>query len=158
MAGVIRNRWLRRDFILQALAIFVVGSLVGVGAFTFIFARGYSYLTNDPAACINCHVMEDQYRGWTAGSHSNAATCNDCHAPHDNLLHKYYVKAENGFWHGLMFTTGLYPENIQIRETNARVTNDACLYCHADITADMRLASAGEEISCLRCHADVGHK
>lgn len=150
--------WLKPDVILTGLAVFVVGSLIGVGSFTFIFARGYSYLVDDPAACINCHAMEDQYRGWVAGSHSHAATCNDCHTPHDNLIHKYWTKAENGFWHGLMFTTDLYPENIQIRETNERVTNDACLYCHADVTADMRAVAGSEQVSCIACHADVGHK
>ena len=34
-----------------ALAIFVFGSLLGVGLFTFGYARGASYLTGDPAAC-----------------------------------------------------------------------------------------------------------
>lgn len=152
------RRWLKPDVILTSIAIFVVGSLIGVGSFTFIFARGYSYLTDDPAACINCHAMEDQYRGWAAGSHSATATCNDCHSPHDNLIHKYWVKAENGFWHGLMFTTDLYPENIQIRESNEKITNDACLYCHADVTEDMRSVAGGEQVSCIACHADVGHK
>ena len=37
------------------LAIIVVGVLigvvVGVGSYTFIYAKGYSYLTNDPRAC-----------------------------------------------------------------------------------------------------------
>jgi cytochrome c nitrite reductase small subunit len=46
------------------VAIVVVGMLVGlavgVGGYTFVYAKGYSYLTNDPAACANCHVMNLQ--------------------------------------------------------------------------------------------------
>ena len=35
----------------------MVGAFVGLGLFTFWYARGASYLTDDPRACINCHVM-----------------------------------------------------------------------------------------------------
>lgn len=31
----------------------LVGVALGLGAFTFVYARGASYLTNDPAACAN---------------------------------------------------------------------------------------------------------
>jgi hypothetical protein len=27
--------------------------------YTFVYAKGYSYLTNDPGACANCHIMAD---------------------------------------------------------------------------------------------------
>ena len=37
-----------------------VGLLLAVGGYTFIYARGASYLMNDPAACANCHVMQEQ--------------------------------------------------------------------------------------------------
>jgi cytochrome c nitrite reductase small subunit len=39
----------------------VFGLLVGLGLYTFVYAQGASYLTNDPAACVNCHVMNEQY-------------------------------------------------------------------------------------------------
>lgn len=146
-------------FLLRALAVFVAGSLVGVGLFTFVYARGYSYLGNDPTTCVNCHIMQDQYNGWVKGPHHNVATCNDCHAPHDNIVHKYLVKADNGFWHGLKFTTGNYPEHIRIRESNRQVTNDACLHCHAEVTSGMHMSvDPNETISCVRCHSDVGHQ
>lgn len=146
------------SFMLSALAVFVIGSFIGVSLFTFVYARGYSYLGNDPETCINCHVMERQYDGWLTGSHTNVATCNDCHAPHDSIVHKYYVKGENGFWHGLKFTTGWYPENIEIREKNRTVTNNACLHCHADLTSDMHLTNNDEQIQCTHCHVSVGHE
>lgn len=51
-----------------------VGVAAAVGGYTFIYARGYSYMTNDPGACANCHVMDNHYSAWlktrTAGSPS----------------------------------------------------------------------------------------
>lgn len=145
-------------FVLQALAVFVVGSLIGVSLFTIIYAKGYSYLGNDPKACINCHVMNRQYDAWLAGSHAEAATCNDCHVPHTNIVHKYLVKGEHGLNHGYKFTTGKFPDNIVIRDSSLKVTNDTCLHCHSDVTADMYLARDDSQIQCTHCHTNVGHK
>src|SRR5690606_9186733 len=74
----------------------LVGAAIGVGTFTFGYAQGHSYLSDDPAACANCHVMREQYDGWVHGSHAAVAGCNDCHTP-PAILSKYVVKAENGF-------------------------------------------------------------
>ncbi|MDZ4859404.1 MAG: NapC/NirT family cytochrome c [Candidatus Hydrogenedentes bacterium] len=46
-----------------------LGVLLGVGGYTFVYAKGTSYLTNDPRACANCHVMNEQYDGWMKASH-----------------------------------------------------------------------------------------
>ncbi|MDI7269716.1 MAG: cytochrome c nitrite reductase small subunit, partial [Myxococcota bacterium] len=45
------------------------GAAGGLGFFTFVYAKGFSYLTDDPKACANCHVMTEQYDGWAKGSH-----------------------------------------------------------------------------------------
>ncbi|MDO5672766.1 MAG: cytochrome c nitrite reductase small subunit [Actinomycetaceae bacterium] len=159
MSGEKRARKLLTPrFILEALAVFVIGSLLGVGTFTVVYAKGWSYLGNDPQTCMNCHVMEPYYKAWSAGSHAGQAGCNDCHAPHDNIVSKYYVKAENGFWHSFKFTTGWYPDNIEIRDSNRQVTNEACLYCHSDLTSDMHITAGDEQIQCMDCHTNVGHK
>src|SRR5207249_1317898 len=76
---------------LMILAALLLGVAVGLGAYTFAYAKGYAYLTNDPQACTNCHVMQSQYDGWMKSSHHSAATCNDCHTPH-NIIGKYAVK------------------------------------------------------------------
>ncbi len=146
----------RRAFL--AFAVFVVGSLMGVGIFTFGYAGGASYLTNNPSACINCHTMRDQYAGWMGGSHGKVATCNDCHSPHNNFVGKYVNKASNGFFHGLAMTTGDFPDNIRIKPHNLRIAEQACLYCHADITSEMRSTRThSNSQSCLNCHRNVGH-
>ncbi|HEX3178897.1 MAG TPA: cytochrome c nitrite reductase small subunit [Methylomirabilota bacterium] len=134
-----------------------VGLALGVGAYTFVYARGASYLTNDPRACMNCHVMREQFDGWIAGSHRNAAGCNDCHTPHD-FIGKWTTKAQNGFWHSFYFTTGRFHEPIQIGARNRAITESACRGCHAAIVdaIDTRPGHAGQ-LACTGCHASVGH-
>ena len=132
----------------------VVGIAAGLGAYTFVYAKGYSYLTNDPAACANCHVMADYYSGWLKGPHRSAATCNDCHTPH-NFVGKYATKASNGFWHSFYFTSGNYPEHLKIRPRNVGVTEGACRHCHEEIV--VAIDAHGGGMSCIRCHSDVGH-
>lgn len=135
----------------------LLGIALGVGAYTFVYAKGYSYLTNDPAACANCHVMGDYYAGWMKSPHHTVAVCNDCHTPH-NLAGKYYVKARNGFWHSFYFTTGRFPEPIRTTPANRKVTEAACRSCHAPIVDELIGPHAGPDaLSCVRCHASVGH-
>ncbi len=38
-----------------------IGVLAGIGGFTFVYAKGGSDLTDDPAACVNCHIMREQF-------------------------------------------------------------------------------------------------
>lgn len=141
-----------------------LGLLVGIGGYTFVYARGYSYLTNDPAACVNCHVMRDHFAAWTRSSHANVATCNDCHTPPGTIA-KYVTKAENGFWHSFYFTTGDYPDPLRITARNQAVTERACRKCHDELTesieplrASLRpIAGHDSRTSCIRCHDRVGH-
>lgn len=135
-----------------------IGVAVGVVGYTFVYAKGASYLTNDPKACANCHIMNDYYDGWMKSSHRSVAVCNDCHAPH-NLAAKYLVKADNGFWHSLKFTTGKYPDNLHMRDINRKVTEDACLHCHQQIVDAIAPIPHTKEnmTSCIRCHGAVGH-
>lgn len=136
------------------------GVVVGLGGFTFIYAKGGSYLGNDPQACANCHVMGNHLKSWERGSHRNVATCNDCHAPHD-FFGKMWVKAKNGLHHSWAFTTGDFPVNIRITEGNRAVTEGACRSCHADlvdrIDAPHAEGAQDQSLSCIRCHSTVGH-
>lgn len=98
-----------------------LGLAAGIGSYTFLYAKGGAYLTNDPAACAQCHVMRDHYDGWLASSHRSVAVCNDCHTP-PGLLARYLTKASNGFWHSFAFTTGWFPDVLRIRPRNHEVT------------------------------------
>lgn len=136
----------------------LLGTVIGLGTYTFWYAEGAAYLRNDPAVCANCHVMNQQFDAWVKSSHQPVAVCNDCHAPHSSLPAKLWVKATNGFNHGLAFTTGRFHEPIQIKASNRAVTEDACRYCHQETVHAIDVAAtSNNELSCIRCHAEVGH-
>jgi len=149
---------MKRQTIQIALAL-ILGAALGLAGYTFLYAKGYSYLSNNPAACANCHVMNQYYAGWMKGPHRSVATCNDCHTPHD-LFGKYTTKAANGFAHSLAFTLGGFPDSIEIKQRSRRVTEGACRNCHAAIVTEIEGADAhrsSQELSCIRCHAGAGH-
>jgi cytochrome c nitrite reductase small subunit len=145
------------------VALTVVAALVGVfgglGVYTFWYGRGASYFSNDPKACVNCHVMREHYDAWQHASHHAVAGCNDCHMPHNSLVNKLYTKAENGFWHSKAFTLQDFHEPIQIRERNARIVHDNCVRCHEPLIRDLTAHGAFADFrdGCVRCHANVGH-
>ena len=134
-----------------------LGLATGVGAYTFVYAKGASYLTNDPAACANCHIMQEYYDGWLKSSHRSVAVCNDCHTP-AGLVPKYAVKASNGFWHSFAFTTGWHPDPLRIKPHNRKVTEQACRKCHLDIVQAIEAPHReNAELSCIACHNSPGH-
>ncbi len=67
--GVLKRIWTALPFRGWLMLAAVIGGIVGLGAFTFVYAQGASYLSDDPASCNNCHVMRDQFDGW---QHSRA--------------------------------------------------------------------------------------
>jgi len=155
------GRWL-------ALAV-LLGALAGLAAFTFIYAEGFSYLSHDPAACRNCHIMNDQYDSWRKGPHHAVATCNDCHVP-PHFPAMYLAKARNGYHHSMGFTLQpaapdepgarvAFEEPIRIRDFNSRVLQDNCLRCHGNFVHDVVRGStwADDAIRCVKCHPAVGH-
>jgi len=138
----------------------LVGATAGIGTYTFYYAEGASYLSNDAASCANCHVMQGHYDAWLKSSHRAVAACNDCHAPHDSTVNKYYCKARNGFFHSLAFTTGDFPDQILINDYNRGVTEQSCRHCHSQIVDSIDhppLGANDEQMSCIRCHNEVGH-
>lgn len=69
-------------FNLQVLALIIAGVFCGLLAYLVYMSKAYSYLSDNPEVCINCHVMGPYYATWQHSSHKNVATCNDCHVPH----------------------------------------------------------------------------
>lgn len=135
------------------------GCFIAVGLYTFVYAKGYSYLSNDPGNCANCHVMNEQYDGWLKSSHKDVATCNDCHTPND-IIGKYITKASNGFWHSYYFTTDTFHEPIRQTARSREITEESCRHCHQNMVESITVSlkkEHTEEVSCLRCHRSVGH-
>src|SRR5262245_31220784 len=136
----------------------LIGVALGTGAYTVNYAEGLSYLSTNPAACVNCHIMREQYDGWQHASHHAVATCNDCHVPHA-FIPKYLVKAENGFWHSKGFTLQDFPEPIRLRPVSLKILEKNCVACHRELVNDVLRHDAAGNVtpSCVHCHASVGH-
>lgn len=138
----------------------VVSVAIGLGGFTFYRAKGFSYLSNDPRTCVNCHVMRDQYESWNHSSHRNWATCNDCHMP-KAFADKWFTKALNGWNHSLKYTTGDFPEPIVIGVRNKRIALENCVHCHSSMVAPININAKShqpEDLDCTACHGNVGHQ
>jgi cytochrome c nitrite reductase small subunit len=157
-----------------------LGVAVGLGTYTFGYAKGLSYFGTDPRACVNCHIMEPQYAGWQKGSHHAVARCIDCHLP-ASFVPKYVAKAENGYRHGKLFTTQTFAEPITVKAAGREILQANCERCHADLVhgllgrsgydTDRRNVEAADEgvrrarerelsaggTDCVHCHWTVGH-
>lgn len=146
---------------------------VGIGLLAGVVLAppsGVSYLSDDPEACLNCHVMRPQYASWKASAHAEfvaapsspdaaaaAAVCNDCHTP-AGLFRKASAKATSGLAHTLALATGRYEEPIRIRPESEAVAEGNCVRCHPAQagSADHGGVSRAER-ECLECHGDAGH-
>lgn len=150
--------------LLVLLASVSAGVVGGLGVFTARYAGALSYLSADPKACANCHIMQSQYDSWQKASHHTVATCVDCHLPHE-LLPKYFAKAENGWHHSVAFTRQDFEEPIRIKGANVERLYANCVRCHGElvhplITSGLRADGADREEAfafCVHCHATVGH-
>jgi cytochrome c nitrite reductase small subunit len=144
--------------------IIVLGMLFGFGLLIFKISNAPSYLSDDPNACINCHVMTPQFATWQKSSHARVATCNDCHVPHDNPINTYAFKASDGLRHSFMFTFRLEPEVIRIKEAGRDVVQENCIRCHEKIMDQTslvlvtgELAEHGKGKLCWSCHRETPH-
>jgi cytochrome c nitrite reductase small subunit len=148
----------RRRNTLSVLLGSLVGLALGVGLFTFNYAEGFSYLSSDPKACVNCHIMRSEYDSWQEGSHHAAARCVDCHLPHD-LVGKYLAKGMNGYHHSKGFTLQDFHEPIMIKTRNSRTLQDNCLACHEGMVHDLVAGAKGgpDSVYCVHCHQSIGH-
>ena len=139
-----------------ALLIPRLGIPAGVGLFTFGYAKGFSYLSSDPKACINCHVMNPQYDAWIKSGHRHTATCVDCHLPHAGI-EKWIAKADHGFRHSAAFTLQNFKEPIEITPADRLLVLENCHRCHGELVQALRSDPVHGAIDCLHCHRHAGH-
>ena len=143
-----------------------------LGAFTFYNANCMSYLSDDSAACNNCHVMNDVYASWRKGSHAQLvegkprATCNDCHIPHDGFMSKWTAKAQSGLHHAYSFTFKLndLPQYFTASASSKTAVQANCVRCHSGVasvvvnaTTNPDDAHSNQSLQCAKCHGGVGH-
>jgi len=145
--------------------IIALGVFAGLLLLILRISNAASYLSDDPQACINCHVMTTQYASWQRSSHARVAVCNDCHVPQSNPLSKYAFKASDGLRHSFMFTFRLEPQVIQIKEAGSNVVQQNCMRCHDNQvhrtylskTINLEDRSAGIGRFCWDCHMETPH-
>ncbi|MGI0406321.1 cytochrome c nitrite reductase small subunit [Helicobacter himalayensis] len=160
----------QRSSTLSKIFVLLIVVMLVSGAYTFYNAKGFSYLSNDPAACNNCHIMNDVYDDYLAGPHSQKiagkerATCGDCHLPH-SFISKWIAKAESGVGHAYAFTFKLdsLPVNLSANDKSKRIVQDNCINCHIDyagnaVNPTTHADGKTQSLSCVSCHAGVGHK
>ena len=144
--------WTPRRLLLMSVA---AGILVGLGLPTFYYAEGTSYLSSDPTACANCHIMNGVFDSWQKSSHHTVAACVDCHLP-STFFAKYLAKAQHGWNHSKGFTLQDFPEPLRISGKSAAELQDNCEHCHADLM-HAQISGASGAPACRHCHSDVGH-
>lgn len=143
----------------------LAGIICGLGAYIIYMSRAYSYLSDDPSACINCHIMTPFYQSWNHSSHAQWASCNDCHVPHDNVFSKYAFKAKDGLYHAAVFTMNAEPNVIRPREASYEVIMNNCIRCHTELNTefvktgmiDYADTQKGKGKACWDCHTEVPH-
>lgn len=149
----------------KVFAIIICGVIVGLGGLFMYLLRVHTYIADDPAACINCHIMTPYYATWSHSSHGRDATCNDCHVPHRNLFMKYLFKGMDGMKHVAYFVTRSERQAIMAEDPSAGVIMDNCIRCHAQLNQefvktgriDYMMAKRGEGKACWDCHRNVPH-
>ncbi|MBL8061269.1 MAG: cytochrome c nitrite reductase small subunit [Chthonomonas sp.] len=135
-----------------------LGVFFGTAAYVTQISRATSYLSDEPEACINCHIMKPFYASWKHSAHARVATCNDCHVPHDNILEKYAYKAKDGMRHSTMFTLRMEPQVLRATDEAKKVIQANCLRCHSSLVEDLKGFEAhAADRSCVECHREVPH-
>lgn len=157
------SRLLSRIKIPSALAA-VFGVFIGISLFAAYRSNALSYMSDDPRACVNCHIMGSYYASHAHSSHASVATCNDCHVPHTSLAAKYAFKARDGLYHASVFTLRAEPQAMRIKEAGANVVQANCVRCHNQLneivqpqTITLAAKEHGAGHLCWDCHRDVPH-
>ena len=109
----------------------LAGVALGVALVLVRLANATSYLSDDPQACINCHVMTDAYASWQRGSHGHTAVCIDCHVPHSSFVAKYAYKGQDGLKHSYVFTRRREPQVLGLSARAVPVVQANCIRCHS---------------------------
>ena len=144
--------------------IIVIGILVGLLAYLFYISKAWSYVSDSPETCTNCHIMAPQYSTWSHSAHREFTNCNECHVPHNNVFNKYFFKAKDGLRHATIFTLRAEPQVIFIKDAGRDVVHQNCISCHENVLTDNKMMainktynSIRKERYCWDCHRESPH-
>ncbi|MCK0124992.1 cytochrome c nitrite reductase small subunit [Gelidibacter sp. F2691] len=148
----------------RTFAVFAIAAIIGMGFFLIREAEVVSYLSDNPQACVNCHVMTPVYNSWMHSSHREWVSCNGCHVPQDNVFNSYYFKAKDGLYHSAVFTARLEPDVITMREASEEVVQNNCIRCHVQQVTEVKYdgwidnhKENRTDRACWSCHKEVPH-
>jgi len=148
------------------IPLFIIGGiLAGLAAYIVYGARVYSYLSDDPAVCVNCHIMTPYYQSWSRSSHTQWASCNDCHVPQGSVVSKFAFKARDGLYHSTVFIVKGEPQVIRAGKASNNVVMENCIRCHTQLNTNFvktgmitySEAKNGKGKACWDCHKYTPH-
>lgn len=157
MLTFLRSVWLLIPFSLRLMIMGAAGVAFGLAGYVAVISNAASYLSDDPKACINCHIMDPEYATWERSSHGRVTVCNDCHVPHDSVFRKYLFKAKDGSRHSWLYTFRKEKQVIEAIPESKEVIQANCVRCHSEVVSETKLAVHGSERSCTDCHREVPH-
>ncbi len=153
-----------------------IGVIVGVG---LAFAT-YEVSENTAGAsfCGSCHTMKPFVSAFRIHVHGGdnrygfQTRCNDCHLPHDGLIHYLFIKAKastNDMWVETFDNTAKIDWPEKLKSGRRFVYDSGCLACHTNLQTRTlsnpraflphRMYFSGTTSkSCADCHSGVGHK
>lgn len=145
--------------------IILLGATIGSLAYLIYISRMTSYLSDDPSACVNCHIMAPYFQSWQKSSHQPWTNCNECHVPHNNAANKYLFKAKDGLFHASVFTLRMEPQVLRPRDASYEVIMDNCIRCHTQLNTEFvktgmigyAQTKDGGGKACWDCHREVPH-
>lgn len=153
--------------IMKYVSVLSILVFIGMSAYLVHASRLFTYLSEDPKVCINCHTMNTQFATWQHSSHRERATCVECHLPQESLVDKLLAKSRDGFKHSYAMTFHTYEgRNIRASASARQRIQANCIVCHREmvsqITANTQLYIAGrtaEELDrkCWSCHRNIPH-
>lgn len=149
----------------QFLSVLLLGIFAGLSVYAFYLSKAWSYLSDEPATCVNCHIMAPQYSTWFHSSHREVTVCNDCHVPHNNITNKYFFKAKDGLRHATIFTLRAEPQTIYAKKASVNVIRQNCIRCHDPLIQNDAMTALNSkscrvvdsERLCWECHREVPH-
>jgi cytochrome c nitrite reductase small subunit len=113
----------------------LLGGFFGGASYVAYISNAASYLSDDPKACINCHIMTPMYASWQHSSHAN-----------DGLRHSY------------LFTTRQERQVIEAIPASKAVIQQNCIRCHEPTLQRASTSVAHfEKRPCIECHREVPH-
>ncbi len=157
--------WVLPTRVWRIVAILLIGVISGLGLFTVYASRAWSYASDKPETCVNCHIMGTYYATWKHSSHARNTNCNDCHVPHDNVLREYYFHAMDGLRHSTIYTLRGESQTPEAISGSKEVIMENCIRCHTQLNTEFvktgtqtyKMIEESKGMACWDCHRNVPH-